>query len=392
MKAREIRPIVFTLFGITGDLTKKKILPAFFSLQQKKLLPEDFSIVGFGRKDFSKTEFSDYIKETLKKQKGVEDFLSIISYIKGDFSDVSSYKELFHFLSDLDKNKNKCFSKIFYLAVLPELYYQIFDNINKSGLSVICHDVDGKSFSRLLVEKPFGTNLDSFQKLNLLSNTIFSKDQIYRVDHYNAKSFWDDIRKFDFEKEEGYIEKIEINLFEKSVLEDRVSFYEPLGAIYDVFQSHILQMIAFLISEKDKIGVLKKLKLQNDYIVRGQYIGYRKHQNSNENSDTETFFSTKFLYNKIPIYIRSGKGLSENILEIVVYKKNGEKIEIKSNQNENNAYEKIILKAISGEKDIFVGEEELLLSWQISEKLKAESKKSNIVFYNIGENPAELKS
>lgn len=383
MNITENRPIVFILFGITGDLAKKKIIPAIFSLHRDGKLPKDFSVVGFGRRDFTKKEFESYIKSVLN-QDNIDDFLSIMDYIKGDFFDVSSYKNLLEYLSNLDKNKDKCFSKIFYLAVLPQLYEQIFENINKSGLFIVCRDSLGDSFSRLLVEKPFGFDLNSFEKLNTLSKNIFSEKDIFRIDHYNSKSFMKDIKDFDFKQRD--VSKIEIKLFEKNTLEDRIEFYDSLGAIYDVFQNHLLQIFAFLLSKdiSEKSVVLNKLTLDRDSIYIGQYLGYRDYNKLNPLSKTETFLKVKFLYEDIPVYFITGKGLNEDVLEVSIFMKNGEIKEIKSDQSKNDAYEKIISASISGDKDFFVSEDELLYSWKISDVLKKEAGSKELQFYKIG--------
>ena len=196
-------PTIFVIFGATGDLMAKKIAPALFHLFVSGKLPQKIQIIGFARRALTREEFQDHITTVLKKQKNFDDnkeklekFLSHIDYQSGDFESLDSYKQLAGILGRSDTHWNVCSNKLFYLAVPPEYYRTIFEHLSASGLTEPCSPEEG--WTRVLVEKPFGSDAKTAEDLDTLLGTLFKEEQIYRIDHYLAKEMLQNILNFRF--------------------------------------------------------------------------------------------------------------------------------------------------------------------------------------------------
>lgn len=342
---------VLVIFGATGDLAKNKIIPAVLDLKEKKVLPDQFKIVGFSRKDLSDDDYREFIRNTLDQKGSTHSEFSLDSllrethYVQGDINDSDSYDKLKKYLKQLDDNQGVCANKLFYLAVPPNLYEPILMNLDEAKLIKPCASNSNKNWTRLLIEKPFGSDLKEAQKLDKLLGKLFDDEQVFRIDHYLAKEAVQNIIAFRFANaifepiwNADLIEKIEINLFEKSDVSSRSDFYDSVGALRDVGQNHALQLLA-LVAMDDPKG-LSAQKIQQarskllakvspfsknplEYAVRAQYRGYQKHEGVAKNSKTETFFRLKLKvddkrWKGVPFYITSGKALSEDKVEIVV--------------------------------------------------------------------------
>ena len=341
--------MVFVIFGGTGDLSSRYLLPALFDLYLKNTFLIEFKIVGFAGRELSDKSYREFIKESLKKHKRnkekINNFLKNVFYKQGKFEDPESYHRLGKFLMDIDKEIVKCSDKLFYLATPPVFYDDIFKNLANSGLSIPC--VGDKGWTRVLVEKPFGKDIKTAQKLDKKLGLLFKESQIFRIDHYMAKEAMQNILAFRFSNSlfepvwnNKYIEKIEIKLFEKLGIEGRGSFYDGVGALRDMGQSHLLQMLSFIAMDnpkefkaekirKERVKVLKALRpiKKNDiakYTKRAQYRGFKKEPNVDKLSETETYFKIEsYVYNErwknIPFYIESGKKMHEKKTEISVF-------------------------------------------------------------------------
>jgi glucose-6-phosphate 1-dehydrogenase len=343
-------PTAFVIFGATGDLFNKKLIPAIFNLFKKKLLPESFLLVGFSRKELSQKEFQKSIEEIILKyypeinKNLIASFLGRSIYIQGDFNHKKSYEKLAHFLGYSDNEWQTCANKLFYLAVPPQYYKTIFKNLYKSNLHLPCPA--GGGWTRILVEKPFGKNFKTAKELDGLLGKLFSEDQIYRVDHYLAKETIQNILTFRFSNSifeplwnKNNIEKIYIRFYEKDGINKRGEFYDGVGALRDVGQNHILQVLALFTMEKPenfnpleirkkRAEILKKLKIFNlnevkKFTIRGQYSGYLNEFGVKKDSKTETYFKIlAFLEDSrfwgVPIYLESGKKLGENKVEVEI--------------------------------------------------------------------------
>jgi glucose-6-phosphate 1-dehydrogenase len=350
----KIEPTFFTIFGAVGDLSKKKLIPALFHLWKNGFLPEKFKILGVARESLDNHGFRNFIEKVLQKhgitEKKVNAFLECAFYISGTFEDKTTYANISKLLASFEKEFRTCANKLFYLAAPPPTYKILFKSIAKSGLSIPCSNENG--WARILVEKPFGKNLKTARELDQLLGRLFQEEQIFRIDHYLAKETVQNILAFRFSNalfepiwRKEYIEKVEIKLWETIGIGDRGNFYEGEGALRDVGQNHLLQLLALTTMENPKkydansirekrAQTLAHLKLLTNEeikknVVRGQYKGYRAKKNVNANSRVETYFRFKtFIDNdrwrNIPFYLESGKKLKEKKTEITVHFKQNE--------------------------------------------------------------------
>ncbi len=340
------------IFGITSNLAQKYLLRALYDMAERKLLPENISIIGSARKPMGSEEFQDYLKEVLVspnkhhahqiKMDVLKDLSKRIHYVNGNLDDPMFYKRLKEYLEDLDKKGKPSNNKIFYLATYPELYETIFENLKKSSLSS-----QDKGWARLMVEKPIGHDLDSAKRINQLLLKYFSEDQIFRLDHYLGKETLRNILTFRFGNgvfepliNNQFIDHIQITASEDFGIGKRGGYYDTIGALRDVGQNHQLQMLAFATMDtpseftnkeitKERIKIFKDLVTHPKKIVFGQYEGYTKEENVAEDSQTETFYALKTeiksaRFKGVPIYIRAGKMLSQTVTEISIVFKNPE--------------------------------------------------------------------
>jgi len=347
---KEKHPIIFTIFGATGDLAQRKIIPALMDLYCRDLLPENFKIVGFSRKDLSDDDYRIFAINSIENKKEnhpqekINDFISKIHYKQGDIDNLENYQLLAQFLKKIDSELGDCSNKVFYLAVPPKLYQPIFENLSESGLGTPCIVEGEERWARILVEKPFGSDQDEARKLDKILGKLFKEEQIFRIDHYLAKETVQNILTFRFANaifepiwNKDNIEKVELNLYEKNDVSDRASFYDGIGALRDVGQNHLLQMMALIAMEdpksmlsdaiRDSRGKLfsnvKVDKKDLGYFTRAQYKDYLNESGVEKNSKTETYFKIKLgVKNKrwdgVPFYLRSGKALAESRSEIKI--------------------------------------------------------------------------
>ena len=359
----QISPTIFIICGVTGDLAQRKLLPALLSLYTKKLLPKKFKIVGFSRREFTDADFRLFLKEEMHIKRDVyrpEDihhFLNNVVYQQGQFDSQVAYENLSKRLAQIDDLEFKqCSNKLFHLSVAPSFYETILGQLSKSGLTIPCGGNLG--WTRILVEKPFGNDIETAQKLDALLGTLFKEEQIFRIDHYFAKEALQNILAFRFSNSlfeplwnNQHIECVNIQLLEKIGIEGRGNFYDSIGALKDVVQSHILAMLAQLVMNepasfdahnirKERANVLKNIRpitSRNirESAVRAQYVGYTEEPGVSKSSNTETYFQIQTyidskVWKGVTFYLESGKALSENKTEISIYFKD------KTKQNKPN--------------------------------------------------------
>lgn len=352
-----IHPTIFVIFGITGDLATRKLLPALLSLYVKKLLPSRFYIVGFSRRLFSREEFRELIRSKLNISQGqfneedVKHFLDHMTYEQGNFDSPVAYSRLAMRLKSIDDNWGQCSNKLFHLSVPPNLYEGILKELSSSKLTDSCDDKSG--WTRVLIEKPFGNDIVTAKSLDKLLGKLFKEEQIFRIDHYLAKEALQNIISFRFANSmfetiwnNKHIDKVHIKLYEKIGVENRGSFYDPIGALKDMGQNHILQMLALIAMDEPsslkadgirsrRLAVLRSVeKITGGQVIkkvfRGQYRGYKDEKGVSSHSDTETYFrilaSVKNpRWKGVPFYLESGKALNETKTEIDIYFKNNKK-------------------------------------------------------------------
>lgn len=337
------------IFGITSNLAQNKLLPALYDVCEKGLLPKDTSIVGIARKPKTHEDLISEIRGALEqgRKKGSikEDvFLKLtknFKYIDGNVEGYDLYQKIRTNLQHLSTHGLPTNNKIFYLATYPELYESILTNLKKSDLN---KKTDG--WTRLMIEKPIGNNLKRAKKLNKLLLKYFSEEQIYRLDHYLGKETLQNILTFRFNNgifehlmNKKHIDHIQITAAEDFGIGERGNYYDSVGALRDVGQNHLLQMLALATMNAPKkftnqditsqrIRLIRRLKPVTSSLVLGQYQGYKKDKFVKPNSKAETFFALKTFINNsrykgVPIYLRAGKNLQRSVAEIAIVFKVG---------------------------------------------------------------------
>ncbi|HXK52771.1 glucose-6-phosphate dehydrogenase [Candidatus Nomurabacteria bacterium] len=346
-------PTNLILFGFTGDLVQKKVIPSLFHLYKEGRLPELFNVVGFSRRTLTVDEVQEIIFTSLEnhpdlgKNARPQDMIAFakkFQYISGDFVDQSSYTAMGNILGRVDESWSTCSNKLFHLAVPPKYYKEIFLQLKKSNLTKPCGADEG--WTRVIVEKPFGRDLKTAKELDMLLGKLFKEEQIYRIDHYLGKEMMENILMFRFANNllepvwnSKHIEKIEVEVLEKTDIGSRGVFYDEVGALRDIGQNHLLQMLALVLMENPykngpreslrtkRAKLLKELSKTkvnpNKNSYRGQYTGYTKTEGVDKQSFTETYFLLKTqvsnqTWQEMPIYIECGKSMEQTNKKIKV--------------------------------------------------------------------------
>lgn len=346
---------VFTFFGATGDLAKRKLYPSLFKLFQKGYLKKHFAIIGTSRADWTDDHFKDVVLDSIsgipeEAPEQAKTFASHFSYIAHDVTDKAHYAALKELIIKLEKQYKTNGNRIFYLSMAPSFFGQIALNLKSEGL------VDEDGYNRLVIEKPFGRDFKSAKQLNEELTSTFDENQIYRIDHYLGKEMIQNIEALRFGNSiieslwnNRYIDNIQVTLSEKLGVEERASYYDNSGALRDMVQNHILQIVSQLAMEQpvsftdadvrvEKVKALRSLRVYSTVeaarnFVRGQYDAgdsgkrYRDEDGVPADSNTETFVAGKLLFDNyrwsgVPFYIRTGKKLADKFTRIdVVFKK-----------------------------------------------------------------------
>ncbi|PCI29832.1 hypothetical protein COB55_01280 [Candidatus Wolfebacteria bacterium] len=395
-------PTIFIIFGITGDLAKAKLIPALFNLYQKQQLPDQFKVIGFARRSFTNEEIRALLRPALEKldatPESIEVFLEHVIYHQGHFDETERYKALDDVVSGVEREFGVCTNKILHLSVRPTHYDEVIDNIAQTQIVHGCSDTVG--WARILIEKPFGESSDTARALDEKLRNIFQDEQIFRVDHYLGKGGVRDIEKFRFENGEmeakwnkDSIEKITVNLLESNDADTRGAFYDAVGALRDVGQNHLLEMLAQVVMDnpEDRADILKRLSLK-EIVTRAQYEGFRDVEGVLEDSNTETFFHVianieNDRWNGVAIHLISGKALDRSEANVTVDFKDGTKhvfIIQPVSSEVPDAYENVFADAIVGEQKYFVSLDEVVASWDFIEKVEEVMKGTPLTYYKKG--------
>ncbi len=352
-------PCIVVIFGASGDLTKRKLLPALYHLEQAGLLPKDFAVVGVARRPLEKT-FPPDMKEGIISGGGVETsdpkldpFVSRIQYHAMNFDDAAGYDSLKKTLANIDKKFGTKGNRLFYLATAPEYFSDIIKYLGEHGMAKPAETADGgKTWVRTIIEKPFGHDLESAKALNNEVNKVFDEDQIFRIDHYLGKETVQNILVFRFANgifenswNRNFIDHVEITAAESIGIEGRGPFYETAGALRDVIQNHVMELLSFVAMEPpvsfeasavraEKVKVWKAIQpIHPADTVRGQYgpstvdgkqiVGYRQEDRVHPRSQTETYAALRleienWRWAGVPFYIRAGKRLAKRVTEITI--------------------------------------------------------------------------
>jgi glucose-6-phosphate 1-dehydrogenase len=358
MKSIKSQPSIFVIFGGTGDLNSRKITPALYNLYLDNWLPDHFSVIGTGRTKLTDEEFRATLLEGVNQfsrngkadKKKWAEFAANISYTVSDINDAGSYANFSKEIKTLETEWKMPANIIYYLAVAPQFFPTIATNISKNAL---CADI---AKTRIVIEKPFGHDLESAKDLNELLKGIFDEKQIYRIDHYLGKETVQNIMAFRFANalfepqwNRNYIDHVQISVTEQLGVGDRGEYYEGSGALRDMVQNHILQLLCIVAMEvpvdfssdeiRDrKVDVLRAMRRFGPgdikkRVVRGQYSagwmegkqvpGYREETKVNPESNTETFAAVKFFIDNwrwqgVPFYVRTGKRMQQSSSVITI--------------------------------------------------------------------------
>jgi glucose-6-phosphate 1-dehydrogenase len=358
-------PGVIVIFGATGDLTRRKLLPALYRLAQQHLIPAEFAILGVSRQQMSDSEYRAKLRAALTEF-GDEDtfdegewnsFADGIFYVGGEFKDPDTYTNVKARLKEIDEQRKTQGNRIFYLATAPEFFGLIADQLAQATLA----RPEAGAWTRIIVEKPFGHDLESARALNTQLAAVFEEHQIYRIDHYLGKETVQNLLVFRFANSifeplwnYQYIDHVEITNAEALGVEGRGSYYEQAGALRDMMQNHVFQLVSLIAMDPpvslksddvrdEKIRALKTVRpipvdRVDEYAVRGQYgpgqvlgetvVGYREEPGVDPNSSTETFAALMIKFDNwrwanVPFFLRSGKRLQKRVTEIAIHFREG---------------------------------------------------------------------
>jgi len=451
----EEKSCLFTIFGATGDLAKRKLYPSLFRLYKKSELHKNFAIIGTARRHWSDEFYRKVIISSIfglvENEEQAEHFASHFYYQAHDVTNTEHYATLKKLGEKLNANYHTANNQIFYLAMAPQFFGTIVDHLKSE--KILTH----QGFERLVIEKPFGFDLPSATKLNQKIGAVFQEKDIFRIDHYLGKEMIQNIFAVRFGNlvfealwNKDYIDNIQITFAESIGIESRGSYYETSGALKDMVQNHILQVLSLLAMDapkrfveqeirQEKIKVLKSIqkfteKEALDNFVFGQYaagdfegehfVGYLEEENVAQNSLTETFVAGKFLINNerwknVPFYIRTGKRLTEkgtrinvvfkqqlknlfsdkfeevlpaNVLTIYIQPTEGFSLSLNAKEigkgfklesirlqyrhdseflgNSPEAYEKLFIDILNGERTNFSDWEEVARSWEVIDAIR----------------------
>jgi len=356
-----VEPCTVVLFGASGDLAKRKVIPAMYDLAIHNGLGTRYAIVGFARTPMTEDAFRTTLGEAAKSISEVgpinpkqwDEFASNLYYSPGDYANQEAYAQLARRLTELEAAKNIGGNRLFYLSTPPEVYPDIVEQLGRAGLA---HPTSPNSWVRIIIEKPFGRDLATARELNKIVLNVFDEKQVYRIDHYLGKDTVQNLLVLRFGNgifeplwNRNYVDHVQITASETLGVERRGGFYETAGALRDMIQSHVLQLTSLVAVEppasfdanavrNEKLKILQSirpfdLEMVAQAVVRGQYspgkmgdtpmLGYREELHVNPASKTETFVAGKLLIDNwrwagVPFYLRTGKRLAKRTTEIMI--------------------------------------------------------------------------
>ncbi len=348
---REAEPCALVIFGAGGDLTRRKLMPALYHLRADGVLPAKMAVIGVAREALDTASFrAGMLKGVTEFGGGTPDARTWLSleqqlfYVQGELNDPGTYARLKSALESCALPEGS--GHLFYLAIPPQLYAATIAQLSLSGVAPRTSGPDHKPYRRVLIEKPFGTSLESARALNREVQAAFSERQIYRLDHYLGKETVQNLLMFRFANSifepvwnRQHVHHVQITAAESVGVEHRGGYYEQAGVVRDMFQNHLLQLLTLAAMEPpvtfsadavrdEKVKVLRALRSpsadeMHEYVVRGQYEGYRQEPGVSPTSGTSTYAAVRFMVDNwrwqgVPFYLRSGKRLARRTTEIAI--------------------------------------------------------------------------
>ena len=438
---------VVIIFGASGDLTKRKLIPSLYSLACDNLLAKETFVIGVGRTEFDNEGFRDHLKDGARKHSRLtserfsaewKKFSKHLSYLVGDYDDPDTYKRLSKKLKNLDQESGTEGNHLFHMAIPPQVFQDVVKQLGESGLNR-----SERGWSRIVVEKPFGRDLESARSLNKTIHQHFDEDQIFRIDHYLGKETVQNLLTLRFANaifepiwNRNYIDNVQITVAESVGIGDRGGYYDESGILRDIFQNHMMQLLALTAIDPpvayeadsfrdEKVNILRAVR-PVERSLRGQYSGndefkaYTEEEDVDPKSKTATFAALKLYIDNwrwkyVPFYLRSGKRLERkstniaiqfkevphlmfpvekekpippNILHLCIQPNEGISLRLQTKQPGTGmrthsadidynfaqdfeqrelpeAYERLLLEAISGDATLFTRADEIELAWKI---------------------------
>ena len=350
-------PSGIVIFGVTGDLSRKKLMPAIYDLANRGLLPPGFALVGFARRDWANEDFAKVVHDSVREyartpfsEEVWRHLAEGFRFVSGAFNDDDAFDALAATLADLDRVRGTGGNHAFYFSIPPGAFPVVLQQLRRSGMS----DPHGDEWRRVVIEKPFGHDLTSAKELNTLVNEVFPKEAVFRIDHYLGKETVQNLLALRFANQlyepiwnSNYVDHVQITMAEDIGVGGRAGYYDGIGAARDVIQNHLIQLLALTAMEEpvsfspkqlraEKIKVLSSVRLPADLAAgtaRGQYAtgwqggskvaGYLAEDGISATSTTETYAAVKLLVDTrrwagVPFYLRTGKRLGKRVTEIAV--------------------------------------------------------------------------
>ncbi|MFJ3693426.1 glucose-6-phosphate dehydrogenase [Streptomyces sp. NPDC090052] len=350
-------PSGLVIFGVTGDLSRKKLMPAVYDLANRGLLPPGFSLIGFARRDWEDEDFAQVVHDSVKehartpfREEVWQQLIQGMRFVQGDFDDDAAFATLKSTIEELDKQQGTGGNFAFYLSVPPKFFPKVVQQLKKHGLA----DQRNGSWRRAVIEKPFGHDLKSAQELNKVVHEVFPPNEVFRIDHYLGKETVQNILALRFANtlfepiwNRSYVDHVQITMAEDIGIGGRAGYYDGIGAARDVIQNHLLQLLALtameepasfdahaLVAEKTKVlGAVRLPKDLGKETVRGQYaagwqggeqaVGYLQEDGIDPKSTTDTYAAVRLEIDNrrwagVPFYLRTGKRLGRRVTEIAV--------------------------------------------------------------------------
>ncbi|MCW2782493.1 MAG: glucose-6-phosphate 1-dehydrogenase [Marmoricola sp.] len=376
-------PCGLVLFGVTGDLARKKVMPAIYDLANRGLLPPGFSLVGFARRDWANEDFAKVVHDSVRENSRTEfreevwkQLAEGFRFVPGDFSDDVAFDKLRQTIEELDTTRGTGGNHAFYLAIPPSFFGDVVGQLKEHGLS----EGPGDAWRRVVIEKPFGHDLESARELNKVLSDVFPSESVFRIDHYLGKETVQNILAMRFANamfeplwNSNYVDHVQITMAEDIGIGSRAGYYDGIGSARDVIQNHLMQLMALVAMEEPTSFDAASLRLEKQKVLssvvlpkrldlttaRGQYaagwaggeevVGYLDEQDIPPTSTTDTFAAVKLnietrRWAGVPFYLRTGKRLGRRVTEVAVVFKRAPHLPFSSTQTEELTENALVIR------------------------------------------------